>query len=449
MVRHGRRLSVLLLFAISTLSVSCKARRTSSTKEVRVAEAVVTHQGKYGTCTLYALSTFLTLWNNSVRHDDLPPFDAAYLAMSVNRLNKGGSGTLFTTAFVAAQKYGAIPSYSTKADGKSWLPNDWPKRHDDGLMDVALLDSIVNATYKNPAISSTFTPKEMLRSTGVDFANFKFFRHYQVVALTPSTKADPKYRGGSEAAAHEVLRKEAGALGIDIAYYSASGGAMYENIVRQLYSKRPVMVAIKSGAVEGLPTREVLTTGNIKTIEPGTEGLHAVVVVGHCDRPSQPQLRFCQVFAKQMLEARVPECLVIQNSWGISPGNDGQFCLSRYASQKIILHAALLKTFAPSPPIDPSQGETWTVKTLDNWTELITTNYITGPDQERDGRDVCMRQVKAIFPKTRCVAFPDVTGSAFCSGKDVALGKRLPSCVRRFVPSPYQIMSPQGVEIQL
>ncbi len=289
------RLSGLLVFVVLSFQ--------SLHADVGLGPVPIKHQGRTPYCGLYSMSSFIELWANSVpRSEPIPSLEPGFLAVAYNALiGSGRRGTLLNELLSATRQYGIIPRRSWHQEN---LP--FPER---GVMD------------------------------GWRWA------HRSVIDLDVSYRIlDALYKVGSDRRSTGLAYLEE-TIGMDLssAQVEQYSPDLYNRIVHRLYSRTPVLVGVDLGAISGnFGSYEAVGVSDVHgdSEHEDEHRLHAMVALAHCNRPDSPR-GVCQRFAQEMRDLKIPECLVLQNSWGPEVHNRGLVCLSKKATEEV-LTAALL-----------------------------------------------------------------------------------------------------------
>lgn len=321
---------------ISDVSVN----RTSSIRD----------QGNYPYCTLHAFVAFLEMWANSRdRAWTVGHLEPAYLAMAYNKELANGAGTSIEWLLYSTLRHGAIPTSAwnetiKKAPWARALGNDWQAAHR-SLIDSAVLDQILAQEFEDPDTKLKYTGSSFLANwIRIDLKKFRTVSstYEESIIQTPTDNfGTENYRKDGEVPRwqlRDTLFKEAG---MEVDQKSVSPEKLYDWLKIHLYYKEPILVSLNVGIVNGyFGQHRVVSLHELKPVGEGRWGPHTALAVGHCDNwtPKEP---LCKPFAQQMKERNVPECIVIQNSWGPSAHDKGYVCVSKLALDRIMSNATV------------------------------------------------------------------------------------------------------------
>ena len=311
----------------------------------------VLNQGSFSYCTQYALATFLQHWGNAERRAneaEIPTLSAGFAAMSYNyEYCDGSRGTQVQWMIAALQRYGIIPVGASPVESTvAWPNSNWSSQHG-RLIPIDTLQRIVPARYRHASHPQAFTGpqylSERLRFSARDL-RLVWSTHGETYPASDSSSEDTTQYRRDYATAEARGQSLATAEGTSTSHADIAASTLYTLAVAQLYQRKPVLFTIRSGLTSSqLQTYTTVGTPDLLENGSGRRGMHSIVGIGHCHR-HQSTHPLCRRFTTQMTEKNIPECLVLQNSWGETSHDSGYVCVSRMASQRILAGALLLKT---------------------------------------------------------------------------------------------------------
>ncbi len=308
-------------------------------------------QGTYPYCGFYAMSSFLELWGKSGTPHKIPALDPSYLAVAYNTEIGNGSGGSHTIDMIyLAQKYGIIPDEAPRvgADSKSpWPLNDWRELHKT-LMPLEMAKAILSSEFIHPSVSGQFTGKQYLeKQVGLDFRNLTGFASTyseECHASTDTSDGPELYRGKDYPTVVKELNIEKEKMGLATELIKEDPSLLYTLLVAHLYQKRPALLSFRTGYLKkGFTHHELVTAADLEEVGKARCGTHIGVAVGHCHKKNTASA-LCSPFQKQLQETKTSECVVFQNSWGVSSNHKGYACFSPGALNRALSGTVLLRS---------------------------------------------------------------------------------------------------------
>lgn len=341
-----RGLPIVALFAL--------AAAFGHGREISVPRAYeITDQEKYPYCALYAMSTFVELWDKAYRTEKLPGVDSAFLAMAHNaEISSGMQGHDTFHVLYTVARWGAIPKGATTlTDQAAWPLADWREAHKT-LIPMETLRPILSESYVVPDVSGRFTGKQYLKEKlNFDPSRFAVYKSSHTEERRASTEeSEPvHYRLGTEADADAAVKRRAEAIGLRNDGTTEDPDLLYTLLVANLYQKRPALLSLYTSlTVERFWKYVVIGKSDLVAEGQGKNSSHIAAVVAHCHRTDSVQ-PVCKLFNAAMKQRNVADCVVLQNSWGGESHSAGYVCLSRRALQRMMKAVVLPKSLFSAP----------------------------------------------------------------------------------------------------
>lgn len=311
----------------------------------------ISSQAQYPFCGIFAMSSFLELWGGQRQGVRPVPVDPAYLAVGYNReVGSGSEGTRMKWLSYIVAKYGAIPQgarFAEKVEVATWpLPN-WRDNHNK-LLEATAADEVLSRKYIHEEMKAPFTGADYLEEEiRVDFRRFRTFwtNHRETYRKSDEVEVPAVYRQAEKKSREESMDAALKKWGIDASEPEVSPGRLFDLTVAQLEEHHPVLVSLNPDLVlERFGSYRLIGEGDLSPTGKGLYSTHAVVAVGHCDdlKSKDP---LCSRFTAAMAKQSIPECLVLQNSWGEHSHEKGYVCISRRAMARMFLRTSVLEKY--------------------------------------------------------------------------------------------------------
>lgn len=328
-----------------------------STWEVSTAVTVeMKDQGKFPYCGLYAMSSFLEIWGDTTHTGYVfPSIDESYISLGYDRVvGSPGGGTHPMWLHIATHIFGAVPKAARLKTAGTWPVASWATDHLK-LVDTKVADSVLTGKFTYGNSTKEFTGRNFLTDVvRIDLTQFYgLFTNYKEKLQKPTSpnteeSVPSPLRMGTFQATANNMQMIAQKVGGDTRMASVAPDKLWAAAKLQLYSRRPVYLAINAGLTKDKFRKYgVITESSLVPEGQGLSGPHAVVAVAHCDKTNSVD-RICQRFGPYMKQMQVDECIAVQNSWGTAVNDRGYFCVApdawKRVAQAVLIEKSLIKT---------------------------------------------------------------------------------------------------------